>query len=135
LADAQATPLLAALGDRQARVQDRDRLAEALDEAPDDLRRECDLRNEHDRTTSTLQGLGCDPQVDLCLARPRDAREQPRLRSPTRKCLAELAKGVALLCSQRRWLAGAGPHVNMGGAHGREPAFASAEPARGRRRQ
>ena len=49
--------------DRQARVQDGDGVAEALDEAPDDLRRERDLGDQHDRA------LPAAPRVSAAMRR------------------------------------------------------------------
>ncbi len=71
LPDPQTTPLLASLCDGEARVEHRDRVAEALGETGDDLRRERDLRDKHDRAPTLLQRLGGDPQVHLGLARAR----------------------------------------------------------------
>jgi len=48
LAAAQALPLVVALAGRQAGVQDRNGVAEALDEARHGLRRQADLGHEHD---------------------------------------------------------------------------------------
>ena len=53
---AQPPPLVVALAGAELRVQHRDRVAEALDEARDDLRRQRDLGHEHDhrRRSSAL---------------------------------------------------------------------------------
>ena len=51
LAAAEALPLRVPLGGGEARVQDRDVVAEARAEAPDELRRERDLRHEHERAS------------------------------------------------------------------------------------
>ncbi len=53
----------------QARVQHRDGLAEAFDEAPDDLRRQRDLGHEHDRAATLRERELGGAQVDLGLAR------------------------------------------------------------------
>ena len=47
-AAAQARPLVVALAGGELGVQDRDGVAEAVGEAADDLRRQADLRHEHD---------------------------------------------------------------------------------------
>ena len=83
LALAQAPPLLVALPGRQPRVQHRDGLAEALDEAGHDLRRERDLGHQHDRAATLARARGGRAQVDLGLARAGHAVQQ-RLRSPLR---------------------------------------------------
>ena len=80
---AQPAPLGVALPGRQPRVQHRDRLAEAFDEAPDDLRREGDLGHEHDRAATLLQRGVRGAQVDLGLARAGHAVQQALL-SPAR---------------------------------------------------
>ena len=80
LALAQAPPLLVALGRAQLRVQHRDGVAEAFDEAPDDLRGQRDLRHEHDRAASLLQRGRGGAQVDLGLAGAGDAVQQPPAR-------------------------------------------------------
>ena len=54
LALAQAAPLRVALRGAQLRVEHRDGLAEAVDEAPDDLRRERDLRDQHDHAAALI---------------------------------------------------------------------------------
>jgi hypothetical protein len=63
-------------------VQHRDALAETRTEAPDRLRRQGDLRHEHDRTQAALHCLRARAQVDLGLAAARGAvQEQVRARS------------------------------------------------------
>jgi hypothetical protein len=59
-------------------VQERHRVAEPRLEAADRLRRERDLRHQHDDTATTLQRLGARPQVDLGLAGAGDAVQQVR---------------------------------------------------------
>ncbi len=82
LALAQPPPLGVALAGRQPRVQHGDGVAEAFDEAPDDLRGERDLGHEHDRAAPLLQRGGGGAQVDLGLARPGHAVQQPLLGAP-----------------------------------------------------
>ena len=66
-----------------ARVQDGDRVAEALDEARDDLRRQRDLGHEHDDAAAGRERRRRGLQVDLGLPRAGDAvQEQPRRRAP-----------------------------------------------------
>ena len=61
----------------ELRVQHRDGVAEALDEARDDLRRQRDLGHEHDHALApALERLGRRAQVDLGLARAGDAVQQ-----------------------------------------------------------
>ena len=84
LARAQPVPLVAALARRELGVQDRDGVPEAVDEARDDLRRQRDLGHEHDRTASLGERRRGGLQVDLGLARARDAVQQQagRIASP-----------------------------------------------------
>ncbi len=69
-------PLVAALGVGQARVQERNRVAEPRAEATDRLRRERDLGHEHDRPQPALERGRRSLEVDLCLAAPGRAVEQ-----------------------------------------------------------
>ena len=68
--------LVAALGLRQPRVEQRDPLAEAGPEAADRLRGECDLGHQHDRAEATLERGGAGLEVDLGLAAAGRAVEQ-----------------------------------------------------------
>ncbi len=79
LAAAQAQPLVEALAVAERRVQDRDGVAEALDEPRHDLRRQRDLGHEHDRALAALQRRTHGAQVDLGLARAGDAVQQQPL--------------------------------------------------------
>ena len=79
LAAAKPRPHVEALARREPRVQHRDVVAEASAEARDELRRERDLRHEHDGAATELLRLGDGAQVDLGLARAGDAVEQERL--------------------------------------------------------
>ena len=118
LARAQAPPLVVALGRAQPRVQHRDGVAEALDEAPHDLRGQRDLRDEHDRAAPLLERDRGGAQVDLGLAgaghavqQPlRRARRVPRARrrrepSSTACCSAVSVGGSGLRAPTGRWCA------------------------------
>ncbi len=59
-------------------MQYRHRLPEAPHEAPDDLRRQRDLRHQHDRAPAALQGARGGAQIHLGLARPGDPVQQQR---------------------------------------------------------
>ena len=82
LARTQPAPLVVALAVGQPGVQHRDRVAEAGDEAGDDLRGQRDFRHHHDRRPAPLQRGRRGAQVDLGLARARDAVEQQPLGPP-----------------------------------------------------
>ena len=76
LAPRQAQPLIAAGSIGQPRVQYGDRLPEAGREPPERLGSHRDLRHQHDRTPAAAKGLADRPEVDLGLARPRNAMKQ-----------------------------------------------------------
>ena len=76
LPGAKAPPLVVALPEREARVEHGDRVPQALDEAPHHLRRERYLGNQHDRPATLLERAAGGAQVELGLARPRDAVQQ-----------------------------------------------------------
>jgi hypothetical protein len=78
LARAQPPPLVVALALPQRGVQQRDGVAEAGLEAAHGLRCEGDLGHQHDRALPALERRGRGAQVDLRLARARDAVQQPR---------------------------------------------------------
>ena len=63
-----AVALVATLGATERGVQDRDDVAEALAEPTHGLRRERDLRDEHDRAAAAGERRGARLQVDLRLA-------------------------------------------------------------------
>ena len=65
-----ALPLVAPFRLGQRRVQDRDAVAETRPEAAHGLRRERDLRDEHDHAEPALERVGCSLEGDLGLAAP-----------------------------------------------------------------
>ena len=85
LAVAQPMPLVAALAGAEPRVQDRDPVAEAGDEARHRLRRHRDLRHEDDHPAAALERRLGGGEVDLGLARAGDpVQEQLAVRPPSR---------------------------------------------------
>ena len=68
--------LVAPLGVGQPGVQDGDAVAEARLEAPERLRRQRDLGDEHDRAAPARERRRAGLQVDLGLAAPRRAGEE-----------------------------------------------------------
>jgi len=58
-------------------VKQRDRVAEAVDEARHGLRREADLRHEHDHPAPALQRVRGGLEIDLRLAGSGYAEQQP----------------------------------------------------------
>ncbi len=76
LAAPQPQPLVVALAAPEARVQDRDDVPEPRFEPSQRLRRERDLRYEHDRAAPRGQRLLDGRQVDLGLARTGHALKQ-----------------------------------------------------------
>jgi len=71
-----ADTLVATLGLRQGRVQNRDAITEAGAEAPERLRSERDLRHEDDCAPSAFEGGRTGLEVDLRLAAAGDAVQQ-----------------------------------------------------------
>ena len=78
LAGAQPPPLVVALAFAERGVQQRHGVAEARLEARDGLRRERDLRHEHDHAAPALERVRAGAQVDLGLAGAGDAVQQVR---------------------------------------------------------
>ena len=76
LAARDPVALVAPLGLPERRVEDRDRVAEALPEPADRLRRERDLRHEHDRAEPARERRLAGLEVDLGLAAPGRPDEQ-----------------------------------------------------------
>ncbi len=74
--------LVASLGVAERRVEDRDQVAEPVPEAPDGLRRERDLRHEHDRPEPALERGGAGLEVHLGLAAAGRPFEQDVLADP-----------------------------------------------------
>ncbi len=121
LARGDAGVLGAAPGRGDAAVEDGDRVTEAGGEARGGLRRERDLRHEHDRAPPALQGGIDRAQVDLGLARPRDAVHED-VAAAGRKRLGAGAHGRLLIRRERH------AHVVGRGARGR---VEGDQPARG----
>ena len=71
---------VAALSGGQRRVQHRDQIAELCGELPQHLRRQSDLRDEHDGALSGLERVRDQAQIDLRLAAARHAEQQRGLR-------------------------------------------------------
>ena len=81
LAAPQRAPGVVALAIAQPAVQHRDALAEARPKARHELRRERDLRHQHQRAAVAARARCChDLQVDLGLAGAGDAVQQERAR-------------------------------------------------------
>ena len=78
LSRCDSLPLVAPFRVAQRRVENGDPVAEARAEAADRLRRERDLRYEHDRAATALESDLARTQVDLGLAAPGRAVEQER---------------------------------------------------------
>ena len=76
--------LVAALGVGQTRVQDRQPVAEARREAAGRLRRQRDLRHQHDRAEPALERRRARLEVDLGLAAAGRSREQEVSAAPER---------------------------------------------------
>jgi hypothetical protein len=116
LAYAQPPPLVVALAGRQSRVQNRHRVAEALHEAADHLRREHDLRHKHDRAAALLERDRRRTQVELGLPRAGYPMEQQPLRAPASQGAEQRRERIALLAGQRQRLAGARADRELGRA-------------------
>ena len=71
-----AAPLVVPLTGGQRAVQHRHAIAEARDEAADDLDRECDLRHEDDDAEAPIERRLRRPQIHLGLAARRHAVQQ-----------------------------------------------------------
>jgi hypothetical protein len=76
LAGGDPLALVTPLGLGQRRVQDGDAVAEAEPEAAERLRRQRDLRHEHDRAAAPRERRFAGADVHLGLAAPRRAVEQ-----------------------------------------------------------
>ena len=97
LAAGDAVALVAPLGLAERRVEDRDGVAESLPEPADRLRRERDLRHEHDRAEPTVERRLAGLEVHLRLAAPGRADEEEMRRA----ALVEPAtiRAIATSCS------------------------------------
>ena len=76
LAPRDPIALVAPLGLAERRVENRHRVAEPLAKAPDGLRRERDLRHEHDRAEAARERRLARLEVDLGLPAPGRPDEQ-----------------------------------------------------------
>ena len=84
LATRDAVALVTPLGLPERRVENRDRVAEALAEPADRLRRERDLGHEHDRAEPARECRLARLEVDLRLAAPgRPDEQEVRARRPS----------------------------------------------------
>ena len=93
---AQAAPLVVALAGGELGVQHRDGVAEAVDEAADDLRRQRDLGDEHDHAAVLLERGRGGAQVDLGLARAGDAVQQQRRGGAGRAIAASISASASV---------------------------------------
>ena len=84
LASRDPLALVASLGVGQTRVQDREPVAEARREAAGRLRRQRDLRHQHDRAEPALERRRARLEVDLGLAAAGRPREQEVSAAPER---------------------------------------------------
>ncbi len=116
-------------------MQHGDGLTEALDEAPDDLWRERDLRHEHDRPETVPERLCDEAHVDLGLPRSGDPGEQSCLGALGPQRGAQIGKRGGLLRVRRRLLRRTRAERDVFGARRRGTAFASAQPSGGGGRQ
>ena len=91
-------PLVAPLGLRQSRVEQRDAFAEARAEAADGLRRERDLRHEHDRAEPALERGRAGLEVDLGLAAAGRAVEEEVGRRRRRRARVRCGRRRAVAC-------------------------------------
>ena len=115
LATRDPVALVTPLGVSERGVDDRHEVAEALPEAPDRLRRERDLRDEHDRPETALERRGARLEVDLGLAAARRALEQHVLADPHVEGRDDPLDGLALIGRQRLRLRLAGERLAQGG--------------------
>ncbi len=115
-------------------MQHGDGVAEAFDEATDDLRRQRDLRNQHDRSAPLLERCRRGAQVDLGLPGAGHAVQQPLLRaSLTESSDQRRERGLLVVRELRRPRAArADPEVMRACDRA---ARATAQPARGTGRQ
>ena len=102
LARPQPAPLRVALGRTQLGVQHGDRVAEALYEAGHYLRRQRDLRDQHDHPAPLRQRQPSRAHVHLGLARAGHAVQQPPLRAARTERVGEHIEDGRLVCGQLR---------------------------------
>ena len=113
--------LVAPLRVPQRGMDDRHEVAEPLPEAPDGLRRERDLRDEHDRPEAAVEGRGARLEVDLGLAAAGRALEEHVLADSHVERGHDPLDGVALVGRERLRLRLAGERL----AHGRRRPLAA----------
>ena len=101
-AEAQALPLRDALGGAEPAVQDGELVAEARAQAADDLVRERDLGDEHERLPAARERALDRAQVDLRLAAAGDAVQEEAARLARVDRGGELGAGRGLLRGERR---------------------------------
>ena len=99
---ADAFPLVVALRERQAAVQNGDRVTEIGGKRLDHLRRQRNLRHEQDRALPRRERLRDQVQVDERLAAAGHAEEQRRLRVRCAQQLLQAVKHLLLRRCQRR---------------------------------
>ena len=100
-------PLVPPLGLGEAGMEQRDPVSEARDEAAERLRRQRDLRHEHDRAAARGEGGLAGADVDLGLAAAGRAGEEDVAAAARKQALDPLER--ALLCLGKmggRWLGG-----------------------------
>ena len=93
-------PLIEVLAESQSRVEYADASGEALREAADRLRRQGQLRHEHDRALALLDGVRNRGDVYLGLAAAGHALEQDTGAVLTADGLANALCGMSLLADQ-----------------------------------
>ena len=104
LAGAQPHPFVVALAGGERRVQHRDDVAEAGLEAPEHLRGECDLGDEHDRRLAGGQRRLDRAEVDLGLARAgHPVQQEPLPRAVVAGQRGEQLLERRLLVVGERW--------------------------------
>ena len=119
LAAGDPLALVAPLGVGQARVEDRDRVAEARPHPADGLGRERDLRDEQDRPAAALERGRARLEVHLGLARAGRPVEQERAAAAAVERGDDPVGRGALLGQERRGLR---PRRRATGARQAEPA-------------
>ena len=102
LAAGDAVALVAPLGLAECRVEDRDGVPESLPEPADRLRREGDLRHEHDRSEPSGECRLAGLEVHLGLAAPGRADEEEVRRTGARRARPRSARSPPLAPASAR---------------------------------